>query len=137
MKNTMKEKLFKSVLIITFSFTLVYWSLVFAKIFPVTEITPGYVNWFMSFPIADTFLAISALLSFIYLKKAKIKSAYFGTIAGSSMIFLGLYALLYGINTGLLFILTTDEIIEIMIKLYCLFGGAFVLRYSWNLLKNK
>jgi hypothetical protein len=32
---------------------IAYWTLVFAKIFPVTELVPGYKNWFMSFPLAD------------------------------------------------------------------------------------
>jgi hypothetical protein len=47
-----------------------------------------------------------------------------------------LYALLYGINTGLIFILTTDELIEIAIKVYCLSVGAFFIIYFWNFAKE-
>jgi hypothetical protein len=115
---------------------VVYWSLVFAKIFPIIELVPGYRNWFMSFPLADGWIAVVSLLAFIFLLRGDDKSVLFGLLAGSSLIFLGLYALLYGINTGLLFILTMDEIIEIAIKVYCLSVGSFFIVYFWNLAKE-
>lgn len=115
---------------------IVYWTLVFAKIFPVTELVPGYKNWFMSFPLADGWIAVTSLLAFIFLLQNKPKAALFGLLTGSSLIFLGLYALLYGVNTGLLFILTTDELIEIGIKVYCLSVGSFFIIYFWKLAKE-
>ncbi|MBI3165178.1 MAG: hypothetical protein HYZ24_10885 [Chloroflexi bacterium] len=101
-----------------------------------TELVPGYKNWFMSFPLADGWIAVTSLLAFIFLLRGDDKAALFGLLAASGLIFLGLYALLYGINTGLLFILTTDEIIEIGIKIYCLSVGSFFIIYFWNLAKN-
>ena len=115
---------------------IVYWTLVFAKIFPVTELVSGYKNWFMSFPLADGWIAVTSLLAFIFLLQDKPKAALFGLLTGSSLIFLGLYALLYGVNTGLLFILTTDELIEIGIKVYCLSVGSFFIIYFWKLAKE-
>ena len=115
---------------------IVYWTLVFAKIFPVTELVPGYKNWFLSFPLADGWIAVTSLLAFIFLLQNKPKAALFGLLTGSSLIFLGLYALLYGVNTGLLFILTTDELIEIGIKVYCLSVGSFFIIYFWKLAKE-
>jgi len=113
---------------------LTYWATVFAGIFKVTDLVPGYRNWFMSFPLADGWIAVVSLLAFIFLLKGNDKAALFGLLTGSSLIFLGLYALLYGINTGLLFILTTDELIEIAIKVYCLSVGSFFIVYFWNLI---
>lgn len=115
---------------------IMYWTLVFAKIFPVTELVPGYKNWFLSFPLADGWIAVTSLLAFIFLLQDKPKAALFGLLTGSSLIFLGLYALLYGVNTGLLFILTTDELIEIGIKVYCLSVGSFFIIYFWKLAKE-
>ena len=114
---------------------IVYWALVFAKIFPVTELVPGYRNWFMSFPLADGWIAVVSLLAFLSLLHGDEKAVLFGLLTGSSLIFLGLYALLYSINTGLLFNLTLDEIIEIGIKIYCLSAGSFFIVYFWNLAK--
>lgn len=115
---------------------VVYWVLVFAKVFPVTELVPGYKNWFMSFPLADGWIAVTSLLAFIFLLRGDARAALFGLLAASGLIFLGLYALLYGINTGLLFILTVDEIIEIGIKVYCLTVGSFFIIYFWNLISK-
>ncbi len=113
-----------------------YWALVFAKIFPVTELVPGYKNWFMSFPLADGWIAVISALAFVFLLRGDEKASLFGLLAGSSLIFLDLYALLYGINTGLLFILTMDEIIEIGIKVYCLSVGSFFIVYFWGLVAS-
>lgn len=108
---------------------IAYWSLVFAGLFPVEEVIPGYKNWFMSFPIADFWIAANSILLAISIRKENVKkSIIFGLITASSMIFLGLYALLYGINTGLLFHLTADELVEIAIKLYCLSVGAYFIK---------
>lgn len=112
-----------------------YWTLVFTKIFPVTELVPGYKNWFMSFPLADGWIAVVSALAFFFLLQNNDKASLFGLLTGSSLIFLGLYALLYGINTGLIFNLTVDEIIEIGIKVYCLSVGTFFIIHFWNLLK--
>jgi len=98
----------------------------------VTELVPGYRNWFMSFPLADGWIALTSLLAFVFLLRGDEKAALFGLLTGSSLIFLGLYALLYGVNTGLIFNLTMDEIIEIGIKVYCLSVGSFFIIYFWN-----
>jgi CRP-like cAMP-binding protein len=83
-----------------------------------------------------SYLGISALLSFLNYKKNPRKSDFRGAIAGSALIFLGLYAMFYGINTGLIFILTTDELIEMTIKVYCLSVGTFFLFHSWQLINR-
>jgi hypothetical protein len=113
-----------------------YWISVFTGIFKVTELVPGYLDWFMSFPLPDSWIAFTSLLAFIFLLRNDPRAALFGMLTGSSLIFLGLYALMYGINTGLLFILTTDELIEIAIKVYCLSVGSFFILYFWNLTKH-
>lgn len=114
-----------------------YWTLVFTDAFKVTELVPGYRNWFLSFPLADGWIAVTSLLAFFFLLQNNEKASLFGILTGSSLIFLGLYALAYGINTGLLFIMTTDELIEIAIKIYCLSVGSFFIIYFWNLIGKR
>jgi hypothetical protein len=115
---------------------LAYWTLVFTGIFKVTELVPGYRSWFMSFPLADAWIAVVSFLAFIFLLQDNDKAVLFGILTGSSLIFLGLYALLYGINTGLILNLNTEEIIEIAIKIYCLSAGSFFIAYFWDLGKQ-
>jgi len=119
------------VLLFTTAITiLVYWILVFLKIFPVTELVAGYVKWFMSFPIADSWILLTSVVSLIKLYGHRNSSAAPWLAAtGSALIFLGIYGFTYGYLTGLLFNLTFDEIIEIMIKIYCLaVGGYFIYK---------
>jgi len=117
----------KGLLIFTISGITIYWILVFSGIFPVDETVPGYKNWFMSFPIADGWIACAAGLTLFNQKSQPRIAAIYQSAAGSGLLFLGLYALLYGINTGLLCNLTPDEVIEILIKVYCLTVGAYFI----------
>lgn len=111
---------------------VIYWLLVFSGLFPVEELVPGYTDWFMSFPIADLWIALCSALAAIFLLKRDEKGVLFGVLAGSSLIFLGLYGFAYGYNTGLLFRVTVDQIIEIGIKLYCLSAGSFLIAQLWT-----
>ena len=54
---------------ITAGFIVFYWGLVFTGAFPVNEMVPGYTNWFMSFPVADLYFAVTAVLSIMLMKK--------------------------------------------------------------------
>jgi hypothetical protein len=110
-----------------------YWLTVLTGLFPVVELVPGYRAWFLSFPVADLWIAFcSALMVWCTFKQDE-RAALFGGLTGSGLIFLGLYAFAYGINTGLLFHLTIDEIIEIAIKLYCLSVGPLLIVQTWKL----
>jgi hypothetical protein len=107
-----------------------YWLLVFTGVFPVTDLVPGYRTWFMSFPVADAWIAAAGIWVFTAVRGRRPTAAVASASLGSALLFLGLYALLYGVNTGLLFILTTDEIIEIVIKMYCLSAGTFLVWFA-------
>ncbi len=112
---------------------ILYWVLVFSGLFPVEELVPGYQIWFMSFPIADGWMFLCAILAVVYTVKKHPLAALFAALTGASLIFLGLYAFTYGYNTGLLFILTPDELIEIAIKIYCLTVGSLLIYHGWKL----
>ncbi len=99
----------------------------------VQETIPGYQQWFIAFPLADFWIAGCSLLASIFLLRDDERAIPMGISTGSSLIFLGLYALLYGFNTGLLFILTIDEIIEICIKVYCLTVGPYLIISFWQM----
>jgi hypothetical protein len=134
--DVLMKRLAIGLTLFTFLGVAAYWLAVFAGWFPVSELVPGYRNWFLSFPLADGWIAVVSLLAFIFLLRGDKRAALCGLLAGSSLIFLGLYALLYGVNTGLLFNLTTDEVIEIAIKVYCLSVGSFFIGYFWHLAKE-
>ncbi|MBE3561375.1 MAG: hypothetical protein IMW89_19465, partial [Ktedonobacteraceae bacterium] len=80
---------------------------------------------------ADGWMFACAILTAIFAWKNQPLAALFAPLTGASMIFLSLYAFTYGANTGLLFHLTADEVIEIAIKIYCLTAGALMIYYGW------
>ena len=129
---TKLKKLTIGLLLFTTGAIAIYWLTVFTDISEVVEKIPGYTDWFMSFPLADGWIAICALLAALYLIKGKPQMTLFGLLTGSSLLFLGLSALMYGIHTGLLFDLTWDEVTEIIIKLYCLTVGSFLIHRFWS-----
>ncbi|MDD5370684.1 MAG: hypothetical protein PHQ40_16500 [Anaerolineaceae bacterium] len=112
---------------------ILYWASVFTGIFPVEELVPGYKTWFLSFPIADSWIFVCAILSAIFATKGHPLVALSAPLTGASLIFLGLYAFTYGVNTGLLFHLTPDEMIEIAVKIYCLTAGSLLIFHGWKL----
>lgn len=129
-----KLKLLRGLLIATSLGITLYWIAVFADLFPQKELVPGYVNWFMAFPLADFYIAACALLGMYFFRKNSKLSALFIICAGSGLIFLGLNALLYGHVTGLLYSGTVDEMIEICVKVYCLTVGPYFIYKSWKII---
>ena len=115
---------------------LFYWIAVFTGLFEQIDLVPGYINWFMSFVVVDLWIALSSSLTGYFHIKSDKKAGLFGIITGASLIFLGLYALMYGILTGLLFILTIAEIVEIAIKIYTLSVGPLFIIYHWKYINN-
>ena len=113
-----------------------YWISVFTGMFEQVDLVPGYIDWFMSFVIVDLWIAFTSSLTGYFHYKGNKKAGLFGIITGASLIFLGLYALMYGIITGLLFILTAAEIVEIAIKIYTLSVGSYFIIYHWKYISN-
>ena len=103
---------------------LAYWSMVFAGLFPVEELVPGYSRWFLSFPLADAWIAATAGGAAWLGGRDRRLGAILAAAAGSGLVFLGLYAFSYGVGSGLIRRATPDEYVEIAIKIYCLTVGA-------------
>lgn len=113
-----------------------YWTTVFAGWFPVVEVVPCYREWFLSFPLADGWIAVVAAATAYSVWRNCEETALFGALTGSGLIFLGLYAFAYGVNTGLIYQPTIEEAIEIAIKIYCVSVGTLITWQSWGFRKT-
>jgi hypothetical protein len=109
-----------------------YWAAVLSGAFPVDELVPGYQNWFLSFPLADFWIAATSAHAAAMVTVNRPLSAIAMAAAGSGLVFLGLNAFAYGFNTGLINNLTVDEIIEIAIKIYCLTVGGWLIASAYR-----
>jgi hypothetical protein len=107
-----------------------YWLFVFTGTFVVTELVPGYRSWFMAFPLADAWIATTGIWLTMAAARRHRSAPVAAATLGSSLLFLGLYAALYGAQTGLLFNLTSDELVEIAVKVYCVVVGASLVRFA-------
>ena len=105
--------------------TLLYWILVCANIFPLTEIVPGYLVWFNSFPLADLWIVITSVFLAVAIKiDRKCLIIISGLLTASAMIYFVLNALLFGINTGTIFMTGMGT----FLKIYRLFVGIFFIK---------
>jgi len=100
--------------------------------FPVDESVPGFRNYFLSFQAADLWLILLAFLTGIFIILKNPKAVLFGIGLGSAMVFFGLYALLYDLNTGLFFNFSTSELFGKCVTFYTIFASLLFMFLSWK-----
>lgn len=111
---------------------LFVWILTWSGLFPVVESVPGFRNYFISFVVADSWLILTAFMTVALTLRKNPRAVFFGVALGSAMLFFGLYALMYDLNTGLLWRFTVDEIFGKVVTLYNIFGGIVLMFLSWR-----
>jgi len=108
--------------------TVMYWIFVFTGLSPVVELVPGYTVWFWSFPLPDFWIVVtSALLAFAIKTKRDVMAIVCGLLIASSMIFLALNELMFSFYTGMIYLPIADLWVDLIIKIYCLIVGAFLI----------
>lgn len=117
---------------------VLYWALVFTGVTPTEELIPGYTFWAMSYPPADAWIAICALLAGIFLLKKNEKAILFGLMAAGGLIFLALNATTYSFISGVLSQFTAGGIVmKLAMRAYFLAAGIFFAIYFANTLKTR
>ena len=111
-------------------------SALFWALLPIDAGTIGslstYQVWKRSFPLAEAWMALSAIAAAIGLLRMRDSGLLFGCLAGSALIFLGLTNVLFFLQNNLYTPLTTDAIVQIAIHLWYLTFGPFVIAYLWG-----
>ncbi|MGA9399211.1 MAG: hypothetical protein WBV22_13255 [Anaerolineaceae bacterium] len=111
---------------------LLQWIMVWTGNFPVEDSVPGFRNYFLSFQAADLWLILLAFMTGIFILLKNQKSLLFGIALGSAMVFFGLYALLYDLNTGLFFNFSASELFGKAVTFYNILAGLLVIYLSWR-----
>ena len=91
-----------------------------------------YLAFERSFPVADGWMALCALIGAIGLWRRKDWGFLFGLLSGSSSIFLGLMDVLFNLNEGNYALGGPEMAIEIAINLTTLSLGTVVIVYLWR-----
>ena len=93
---------------------------------------PIYLAFESSFPLADGWMALCALIGAIGLWRRKDWGFLFGLLLGSSSIFLGLMDVLFNLNEGNYALGGPEMAIEVAINLATLSLGTVVIVYLWR-----
>lgn len=100
----------------------------FFGVLPPVEVVHGYVPWFMSFALPNTFFTLlSWLLVYALLKKHASLAALFGLLNAGGLIFHALNGLMFGFYSGFLRAMTVNAIFEIIVYGYGLSLATFYI----------
>jgi hypothetical protein len=110
----------------------------FFGVLPPEEVVHGYVNWFMSFTLPNTFLVIIAwILVYSLLKKIDKLAVISGLLNAGALIFHALIGLTFGFYSGLFSFITFSVLFEIAVYVYGLsLASFFIIQFGTVIRKN-
>ena len=88
--------------------------------------------WEMSFPLADAWMAATAILGAVGLWRMRSAGLLFGLVSGGAMVFLGLMDILFFLQNGLYLSLNSEVAVELFIHIWTAIFGLFAIAYVWT-----
>ena len=92
----------------------------------------AWFAWEMSFPLADAWMAATAILGAVGLWRMRPSGLLFGLVSGGAMVFLGLMDALFFLQNGLYRPLTGEVAVELFIHVWTVAFGLFAIAYVWG-----
>lgn len=92
----------------------------------------AWFPWEISFPLADGWMAATALLSAVGLWRVRPSGLLFGLVSGGAMVFLGLMDFVFFLQNGLYLPLTREITIELFIHAWMVAFGLSATAYIWS-----
>jgi hypothetical protein len=116
--------------------TLIFWVTFFADLEAqrsgyLASRCDAWFAWEMSFPLADGWMAATAILGAVGLWRMRPTGLLFGLVSGSAMVFLGLMDVLFFLQNGLYLPLAGEVAVELFIHIWTAAFGLFVIAYIW------
>jgi len=112
--------------------TVAYWLVFFTTGDVQARSDPIYLAFEKSFPLADGWMALCALVGGFGLWRRRDWGFLFGLLAASSSIFLGLMDVLFNLNEGNYTLGGEEMAIEIAINLLTIGIGPVMIVYLWR-----
>ena len=112
--------------------TVAYWAVFFTTGEVQARNDLVYLAFERSFPLADSWMALCALVGAIGLWRRKDWGFLYGLLSGSSSIYLGLMDVLFNLNEGNYALGGPEMAVEIFINLATLSLGTVVIVYLWR-----
>lgn len=116
---------------------ILFWVIFFADLDAQRESTfasrsEAWFTWELSFPLADAWVALTAILGSIGLWRKRPAGVLFGLISGGALVFLGLIDLLFFLENGLYLPMNIEVVIELLIHLWATGFGLFAIATIWR-----
>lgn len=111
---------------------LLYWILFFTTGQVQSSHDPIYLGFEGSFPAADAWLGLAAILCAEGLRRRRSWGVFYGIAAGSAFIYLGLMDTLYNFEHGMYRQLSGEMLGEIVINVVCFVFGPLLMWYVWR-----
>ncbi len=92
----------------------------------------AWFAWEMSFPLADAWMAATAIAGAVGLWRMRPTGLLFGLVSGGAMVFLGLMDALFFLQNGLYLPLTGEVAVELFIHIWTAAFGLFAIAYIWS-----
>lgn len=112
--------------------TVAFWVEFFTSGMVAMSNTPGYLEHEKSFPAADGYMVVCALVCAVGLIRGRSWGLLFGLLAGSAIIFLGLMDTLYSLQQGTFTELSAAGLEALFICGVCLVLGPATIIYLWR-----
>jgi hypothetical protein len=112
--------------------TLLYWVTFFTSGDVQSSEAECYLVFERAFPAADLWLAVACLAAAEGLRRRREWAVLFGIAAGSAAVYLGCMDVLYNLENGMYAVWSAPMVGEIVINLFCLTFGPFLLAWFWK-----
>jgi hypothetical protein len=95
-----------------------------------------WFTWEISFPVADGWMAITAILGAIGLWRLRPGGLLFSLVSGGAMVFLGLMDILFFLQNDLYLPLSGEIAVELGIHVWLVAFGSVLIAYVWAQRRN-
>jgi len=112
--------------------TLLYWATFFTSGNVQSSEAECYLAFERAFPAADLWLAAACLAAAEGLRRRREWAVLFGIAAGSAAVYLGCMDVLYNVENGMYAVWSAPMVGEMVINLFCLTFGPFLLVWFWK-----
>ncbi len=117
--------------------TLLFWITFFADLEAQRSGTlatrsDAWFAWELSFPLADVWMAMTAIAGAIGLWRTRPAGLLFGLVSAGAMVFLGLMDVLFFVENGLYLPLTGEVAVELFIHAWTVAFGLFIIGSVWK-----
>jgi len=137
MKRPIGLSIVAALMLLTAMGTLLFWVAFFADLEgqragTLASRNDAWFAWELSFPLADLWMAATAIVGAVGLWRMRPRGVLFGLVSGGAMVFLGLMDVLFFLKNGLYLPMTGEIAVELFIHVWTVVFGLWAIATIWG-----